>query len=66
MNALTWRLPLIVNYVILFVYIGFQINTWKNFRRFFKNPDLNLEFIYSKNPYLTVVIGDFNAKSHNW
>ena len=27
---------------------------------------MNLEFIFNKNPYLTVVIGDFNAKSHNW
>ena len=24
------------------------------------------EFLVNKNPYLTVVIGDFNAKSHNW
>ena len=23
-------------------------------------------FVFSKNPYLTVVIGYFNAKSHNW
>ena len=26
----------------------------------------NLEFIFNKNSYLTVVIGDFNAKSRNW
>ena len=27
---------------------------------------MNLELIFTKNPYLTVVIGDFNVKSHNW
>ena len=32
---------------------------------FVKNLELNLEFIFSKNPYLSVVIGNFNAKSRN-
>ena len=27
---------------------------------------MNLELIFTKNPYLTVVIGDFNVKSQNW
>ena len=38
----------------------------KEFETFVKNLDLNLEFIFNKNPCLTVVIGDLNAKSHNW
>ena len=33
---------------------------------FVKNLELNLELIFTENPYLTVVIGDFNVKSHNW
>ena len=31
-----------------------------------KNLELNLELIFTKYPYLTVVIGDFNVKSQNW
>ena len=27
---------------------------------------MNLETLAQKNPFLTVVIGDFNAKSKNW
>ena len=38
----------------------------EEFETFVKNPELNLEFIFNKNPYLTVVIDEFNAKSHNW
>lgn len=30
-----------------------------------KNLDLNLCFL-NKNRYLTIVIGDFDLKSHNW
>ena len=33
---------------------------------FVENFEFNLEFIFNKNPYQTVVFGDFNAKSHNW
>ena len=36
------------------------------FEKFIKILDLNLEFIFNKNPYLTVVISDFNPKSRNW
>ena len=32
---------------------------------FVKNIDLSFEFIFNKNPYLTVVIGDANAESHS-
>ena len=33
---------------------------------FVKNREFNLELIISNYPHLTVVIGDFNVKSHNW
>ena len=35
------------------------------FEMFVKNIDLSFEFIFNKNPYLTVVIGDANAESHS-
>ena len=38
----------------------------EEFETFVKNLELNLQFIFSKNPYLTVVIGDFTVKSHDW
>ena len=38
----------------------------EEFETFVKNIDLNLEFIFNKNVYLTVVISDFHAKLHNW
>ena len=38
----------------------------EEFEKFVKNLELNLEFVFNKNPYLTVVFSDLNAKSHNW
>ena len=38
----------------------------EEFEMFVKNLELNLELIFTKNPYLTVVIGDFTVKSNNW
>ena len=38
----------------------------EEFETFVKNLELSLEFIFNKNPYLTIVIGDFNAESYNW
>ena len=38
----------------------------EEFETFVKNLELNLESIFNKNPYLTIFIGDFNAKSLNW
>ena len=38
----------------------------EEFETFVKNLELNLQFIFSKNPYLAVVIGDFTVKSHDW
>ena len=52
------------DYAILFLYICLQAKTWRYFRM--KYLKLNLEFIFDRNPYLTAVIGDFNAKLHNW
>ena len=43
-----------------------SIQNMKEFETFVKNLDLNLELIFTKNPYLTLVIGDFNSKSQNW
>ena len=31
-----------------------------------KNFELTLDKIYENNPFMTVVLGDFNAKSNNW
>ena len=31
-----------------------------------KNLELNLDEINLKNPFLTVALGDFDAKSHTW
>ena len=38
----------------------------EEFETFVKNLELNHEFIFRKNPCLTVFIGDLNLKSHNW
>ena len=36
------------------------------FEKFSKNLELNLDIVSPNNPFLTVVIGDFNAKSNLW
>ena len=36
------------------------------FDEFMKNFEINLDYVANKNPFLIVVIGDFNAKSENW
>ena len=38
----------------------------EEFEAFVKNLELHLEFIFNKNLYLTIVIGDFNAKSYKY
>ena len=45
---------------------GSRSQNMEEFETFVKNIGLNLEFIFNKNPYLTVFIKDFNAKSQNW
>ena len=37
-----------------------------DFQAFIGNFEMNLETLAQKNPFLTVVIGDLNAKSKNW
>ena len=37
-----------------------------DFQAFIDNLEMNLETLAQKNPFLAVVIGDFNAKSKNW
>ena len=59
------RLELIINYVTSPVHIGLLAKTWKNLRRLLKMFELNLKLIFTKNPCLIVVIGDFNVKSQN-
>ena len=36
------------------------------FENFVYNSDLTLEAVTQKNPFLTVIIGDFNAKFNKW
>ena len=36
------------------------------FETFADNLELNLDTISNKNPYLIIILGDFNAKSSNW
>ena len=36
------------------------------FETFADNFELNLDTIAKENPYLIVILGDFNAKSSNW
>ena len=37
-----------------------------DFQAFIDNLEMRLETLAQTNPFLTVVIGDFNAKSKNW
>ena len=39
--------------------------TQKEFDKFTDKPELNLDLAVQNNPYLVVVLGDFNAKSKN-
>ena len=36
------------------------------FQEFKSNLEMNLDALSTNNPFLTVVIGDFNAKSSSW
>ena len=40
--------------------------TKDEFENFIKNLELNLEHIANKNPFLIVVLGDFNARMQGW
>ena len=50
-----------VNYIVLFCFYRCPSQNMEEFETFVKNFELNLEFISNKNPYLTVVIGDFRT-----
>ena len=38
----------------------------EEFEIFVKNLELNLELIFAKNLYPTILTGDFNIKLHSW
>ena len=40
--------------------------TQNEFETFLKNFELTLDKIHENNPFMTIVLGDFNAKSNNW
>ena len=40
--------------------------TQGEFETFLKNFELTLDEIHENNPFMTIVLGDFNAKSNNW
>ena len=40
--------------------------TQDEFETFLKNFELTLNKIHESNPFMTVVLGDVNAKSNNW
>ena len=40
--------------------------THDEFETFLKNFELTLDKIHKNNPFMTIVLGDFNAKSNNW
>ena len=40
--------------------------TQDEFETFLKNSELTLEKIHENNLFMTIVLGDFNAKSNNW
>ena len=40
--------------------------TQDEFETFLKNFELTLDKIHENNPFMTIVLGDFNVKSNNW
>ena len=44
----------------------FSSQTQDEFETFLKNFELTLDKIHENNPFMTVVLGDFDAKSNNW
>ena len=40
--------------------------TQDQFQIFRSNPELNRDSLFNCNPFLTIMIGDFNAKSKQW
>ena len=55
------------NKVCLFIYLYRSPSpTQDEFQTFRSNLKLNLDALLCSNPFLTVMIGDFNAKSNDW
>ena len=60
------------NLIIIIIIDSFIIlyrspsQTHDDFETFLKNFELNLDEINKKNPFLTVALGDSNAKSQTW
>ena len=44
----------------------FSSQTQDEFETFLKNFELTLDKIHENNPFMTVVLGDFDSKSNNW
>ena len=55
--------PKICNYISLY---RWPSQSHDIFETFHDNLELNLDTIANKNPYLIVILGNFNAKSSNW
>ena len=53
-----------VKYVISYLYRS-PSKSYVIFETFADNLELNLDTIANKNPYLIVILGDFNARSSN-
>ena len=52
--------------VVLLYFIGHQVKLMTIFENIMNIFELNLDEINRKNPFLTVALGDFNAKSQTW
>ena len=65
-ECINFELKIRENYVISLFYIVHQTNLKNEFETFLKNFELNLDTILANNPFLTVFLGDFNAKSSLW
>ena len=55
-----------INFAILFLCIGPRVRHKMNLKKFSENLERNLHRAFQNNPFLVVVIGDFNVKSSNW
>ena len=38
----------------------------EEFDKFLSNFELSLDYIANRNPFVSIIIGDFNARSNNW
>ena len=54
------------NSVILPWFIVHQFNHQKSLTHFWSNFEFFLDYIANRNPFVSIIIGDFNARSNNW